>query len=86
VLALDDRERAAMKQVFADRFEAMQEIRRQFHPRLNAEFDRLEAQGGEQLPPAKAAKWKAFIGRMRSNYFLLGPPPPQTHAPAENKE
>lgn len=75
VLSLDEGERDAMRVVFAERLQAIQSIRREFYPRIHAEFDRLEADGAARLPAAKAARWKLFMQRMRSNYFLVDPPP-----------
>ena len=73
-LSLDARERAEVERIFEQRFAAINDIRRESFPRLQAELDLMQDQVAESLPPEKSARWTAFFARLRES-FVLAPPP-----------
>ncbi|MFZ4575006.1 MAG: hypothetical protein ACOYN0_11450 [Phycisphaerales bacterium] len=73
-LSLDSRERAEVERIFEQRFAAINDIRRENYPRLQAELDLMQSQVAQTLPPEKSARWDAFFSRLRES-FVLAPPP-----------
>ena len=77
-LDLSDAQAAAVESVLRTRQAAIQEIRRDFQPKIEAEIDKLGTDVAGVLTPDQAARWKAALDEKRRVWIPPVPPGPGT--------
>jgi hypothetical protein len=73
VLDLSDEQTRQVEQVLRNRQAALQAIRREVQPRVEAELDLVDRQVGEILTPEQRASWNARFAELRGIWI---PPAP----------
>jgi len=72
-LDLSGGQEAAVREALVPRLAALQQIRRDVQPRVETEFNLIEADVARELTPKQQEEWSALFRRMRDRWF---PPPP----------
>jgi hypothetical protein len=80
-LSLTDEQAARIRSIIAKRQRAIQEIRREFQPRLEKELDSAEEEVAAVLGPEKAKPWRKRLDQLKR--LWLPPPPDRTELPAK---
>lgn len=72
-LRLDSAQQQEIQAILEARQANLMAIRREFHPRVQAELDQVRAEVAEVLDPGQAERWERLFARMRERFQL--PPP-----------
>ncbi len=69
VLDLTPGQVQAVESILRRRHAALQEIRREFRPRLESELDQIQREIAETLKPDQAARWEIWIRDKRAQWL-----------------
>ncbi len=75
-LDLSPQQTAAVETILRNRQAAIQDLRREFQPKVETEIDKLRDEITGQLTPAQAARWNRWLADKRRTW--LPPVPPAT--------
>jgi len=78
-LLLSDDQVKAVKQIYQQRHDALESIRRKMEPELKAEYDSLDQEMKGVLNPTQYQRWSERFNSVRSR--MLPPPPPGAGGP-----
>jgi len=67
-------ETEAVRRVFVDASERVDDIHRDVWPRLKEELTRIETDVAAVLPPKKAKQWREDFGQLRERWIAKPPP------------
>jgi hypothetical protein len=73
-LQLSDSQSSAVETILRKRQAAIQDIRRGFQPKLEAEIDGLQKDIAAVLNPDQAAKWSTWLDEKRRTWLPAVPP------------
>jgi len=77
-LDLSDGQTEQVESILNDQQQAIQEIRREFQPRLERQLDQMEEQVGGLLEESQLATWQEWFREMRTRWI---PDAPQSNRP-----
>lgn len=72
-LDLSDEQTEQVQAVLTERQQAIQQIRREFQPQLEAELDKLEKQVADLLDDSQSATWHQKFQAMRAEWLPAAP-------------
>ena len=76
-LDLSDEQTKKVQTILRHRQAALQDLRREFQPRVEAQIDQIRDEVGQVLTPQQAQRWNTWLDEKRRTWL---PPPPK---PAE---